>query len=189
MTDTTLAESLTVQNVVASTTIDHELALQPLAADLDGAEYRTTPAPTLTYHPRDTDTIVRLFRSGTLVVVGAASRPAARTHLTHALNDLDDLAIPIPAEPAITIQNMVFTADLDTSLTLPAVAVGLGLDQTEYEPEQHPAVIYRPPDSPVVVLVFASGKLVITGGTDPAPATAVLTALADQLADLGLRTR
>lgn len=189
MTDTPLADSLTVQNVVSSTTIDHELDLQPLADDLDGGDYRTTPAPTITYQPLDTDTIVWLFRSGTLLVIGAASRPAARTQLTHAIDDLDDLAIPVPDDPAISIRNMVFTADLDTSLQLSAVAIGLGLEQTEYEPEQHPAVIYRPPEAPVVVLVFATGKLVLTGSTDPAPATAALMTLADQLADLGLRQR
>jgi hypothetical protein len=60
-------------------------------------------------------------------------------------------------------------------------AVTLGLDQAEYEPEQHPALIYRPEDPAVVVLVFSSGKLVITGMTDPTPAHTALTELADQL--------
>jgi hypothetical protein len=49
MTDAAVTDSLTVQNVVASTTIDRDLALQPLAEDLDGADYTTNPAPTLTH--------------------------------------------------------------------------------------------------------------------------------------------
>jgi transcription initiation factor TFIID TATA-box-binding protein len=82
---------------------------------------------------------------------------------------------------------MVFTADLATSLNVPTVIVALGLGQTEYEPEQHPALIYRPDDPAVVLLVFSSGKLVITGTTEPAPDQTALTNLADTLTDLGLR--
>jgi transcription initiation factor TFIID TATA-box-binding protein len=118
---------------------------------------------------------------GTLLAIGAASRAGTQESLSQALGDLDDLAIPVPAAPDITIQNMVFTADLATSLNVPTVVVALGLDRTEYEPEQHPALIYRPDDPAVVLLVFSSGKLVITGTTKPAPATTALTALASEL--------
>jgi transcription initiation factor TFIID TATA-box-binding protein len=187
MTETTLADTLTVQNVVASTAINQELALQPLADDLDGADYRTEPLPTLTYYPTETAPMVRLFRTGALMALGAPSRATARESLTHALGDLDGLGIPVPAAPDITIQNMVFTATLDTTLNLSAVAVGLGLDRTEYEPEQYPALVYRPAEAVEVVQIYASGKLVITGTTAPASATTALTALADQLTDLGLR--
>lgn len=38
------------------------------------------------------------------------------------------------------------------------------MEQTEYEPEQFPAQMYR--DSEYVVLVFSSGKLLCTGLTD-----------------------
>lgn len=41
----------------------------------------------------------------------------------------------------------------------------------------------RTRDSAVVLLIFSSGKLVITGTTDPTPAATVLTTLTD----LGLR--
>jgi transcription initiation factor TFIID TATA-box-binding protein len=40
----------------------------------------------------------------------------------------------------------------------------LGMEQTEYEPEQFPALMYR--DSEHVVLVFSSGKLLCTGLTE-----------------------
>ena len=33
-----------------------------------------------------------------------------------------------------------------------------------YEPEQFPGLIYRMEDPKVVILIFASGKLVCTGG-------------------------
>jgi TATA-box binding protein (TBP) (component of TFIID and TFIIIB) len=51
MTDTTLTDSLTVQNVFASTAFDAELDLQSLTEALDGATYVHHPCPSLTYHP------------------------------------------------------------------------------------------------------------------------------------------
>jgi transcription initiation factor TFIID TATA-box-binding protein len=38
------------------------------------------------------------------------------------------------------------------------------LEQTEYEPEQFPALIYRGEEA--VLLIFSSGKIVCTGLTD-----------------------
>ncbi len=38
-----------------------------------------------------------------------------------------------------------------------------GLKKTMYEPEQFPGLIYRMDEPKVVILVFASGKLVCTG--------------------------
>ncbi|WP_210423545.1 TATA-box-binding protein [Halorussus marinus] len=53
---------------------------------------------------------------------------------------------------------------LDRSLDLERLVLKLGLEQTEYEPEQFPALIYRPPELDVTLLVFSSGKIII-GGT------------------------
>lgn len=48
-------------------------------------------------------------------------------------------------------------------LNLNAVTVELGLENTEYEPEQFPSVIYKPNDLPCTILLFSTGKIVITG--------------------------
>jgi transcription initiation factor TFIID TATA-box-binding protein len=187
MTETTLTDTLTVQNVVASTEIDQQLALDEVAGDLANATYAPETGPGLTYRSTASDTTVQCFRTGTLIAMGASSRAAVHGSLCHFLTRLSDLGISVPDTPDITIVNMVFTADLGTTLTLDAVAIGLDLARTEYEPEQFSGLIYRPPDLAVVILVFATGKLVITGTTDPALAATALTDLAAQLTDLGLR--
>jgi transcription initiation factor TFIID TATA-box-binding protein len=119
--------------------------------------------------------------------MGAPSRAAVYESFSQFLTHLSERGIPVPDTPDITIQNMVFTADLGTAINLDAAAVGLGLDRTEYEPEQFSGLIYWPTDLAVVVLVFRSGPLVITGGTKPATAETALTTITDQLAELGLR--
>src|SRR3989304_662168 len=47
------------------------------------------------------------------------------------------------------------------------VAISLGLEKVEYEPEQFPGLVYRIDVPKVVVLLFGSGKLVCTGARKP----------------------
>ncbi|MFA7375483.1 MAG: TATA-box-binding protein, partial [Methanothrix soehngenii] len=42
--------------------------------------------------------------------------------------------------------------------------LGLGMENVEYEPEVFPGLVYRIKVPKIVVLIFSSGKLVITGG-------------------------
>jgi len=50
------------------------------------------------------------------------------------------MGVEIPKKPEITIQNIVASADLGRVLNLNAIAIGLGLENIEYEPEQFPAL-------------------------------------------------
>ena len=75
----------------------------------------------------------------------------------------------------------VFVGDLGQEVDLSKMSILLGLESTEYEPEQFPGLIYRPPESPFVLLIFASGKVVITGGTSRRRAGQELTSLQSRL--------
>jgi transcription initiation factor TFIID TATA-box-binding protein len=59
------------------------------------------------------------------------------------------------------IQNIVASAALGGLIDLEKAAFSLG--KTMYEPEQFPGLIYRMDEPKVVILLFASGKLVCTG--------------------------
>lgn len=89
-------------------------------------------------------------------------------------------------EPEIEIQNIASSADLRHELNLNAIAIGLGLGHTEYEPEQFPGLVYRLDDPSVVGLLFGSGKLVITGEKRIEDAEQALKVIEERLTDLGL---
>ncbi len=72
----------------------------------------------------------------------------------------DNGMIAEPEDEGFQIQNFVCTAELWNALNLNALAIGLGLKKTEYEPERFPGLIYRPPRADSVVLLFASGRVV-----------------------------
>ncbi|MGB9842229.1 MAG: TATA box-binding protein, partial [Candidatus Bathyarchaeales archaeon] len=57
--------------------------------------------------------------------------------------------------------NIVASAGLGGMIDLEKAAYTLG--KTMYEPEQFPGLIYRMDEPKVVILLFASGKLVCTG--------------------------
>jgi transcription initiation factor TFIID TATA-box-binding protein len=92
----------------------------------------------------------------------------------------------IDMQPEIHVQNIVASADLKSDLNLNAVALGLGLENIEYEPEQFPGLVYRIKVPKVVVLIFSSGKLVITGGKSPEECEEGARIVRMQLENMGL---
>ena len=67
----------------------------------------------------------------------------------------------IPGRPKIDVVNVVGTADVGGEIDLETMSDVL--ENVMYEPEQFPGLVYRMTEPKVVLLVFASGKLVITG--------------------------
>ena len=181
-----LADTIHIENVVASSDIGQELALDQLATDLPGAEYNPEDFPGVVYRLQEPKSATLIFRSGKVVCTGAKSVDDVHEALDIVFADLRDLGIDVASSPAVEVQNIVSSASLEQSLNLNAIAIGLGLEQIEYEPEQFPGLVYRLDDPDVVVLLFGSGKLVITGGQNPDEAEQALAHVQDRLTDLGL---
>lgn len=181
-----LKKTLTIENVVASTSIDQELDLNQLAADLDGGQYDPGHFPGLLYRLDEPTATLLVFRTGKLVCTGAQSESAVSTAIELTLAELRALGIVTPTEPEITIQNIVTTGDMGQDLNLNALAVGFGFEHVEYEPEQFPGLVYRLDEPAVVVLLFGSGKLVITGGTRPTDAERTIERIHNEIIALGL---
>ncbi len=179
-------DTINIENVVASTGIGQELDLQSVAMDLEGADYDPEQFPGLVYRTQDPKSAALIFRSGKIVCTGAKSTDAVRRSLDIVFEKLRELQIPIEDDPEVTVQNIVTSADLGEDLNLNAIAIGLGLEHIEYEPEQFPGLVYRLEEPEVVALLFGSGKLVITGGKEPADAEAAVDVIVDRLQDLGL---
>ncbi|RXK46758.1 TATA-box-binding protein [Halorientalis pallida] len=188
-TPTSLRESVSVENVVASTSVGQELDLDSVAFDLEGVDYDPEAFPGIVYRTDEPDAVALIFRSGKIVCTGASSVDAARGCAETVFTRFESLDIRTPAAPGVTIQNIVSSGDLGTTLNLNAIAIGLGLQAVEYEPEQFPGLVYRLDDPDVALLLFGSGKVVVTGGTDPADAPTALETVGSDLESLGLLDR
>ncbi len=67
-------------------------------------------------------------------------------------------------EPRVAITNMVCSYNLGKYININKLSVTLNLENIEYEPEQFPGLVYRIKDPRIVVLIFSSGKIILTGG-------------------------
>src|SRR5207253_379938 len=104
-----------------------------------------------------------LFRNGTATVRGCRSIGEAGRLLKQVRKTIAPLSRVAPGEMPIFVQNIVASLDLGVSLDLAEVSETLAFSDISYEPEQFPGLILRPKRGKVVVLIFASGKLVIVG--------------------------
>jgi ribonuclease HIII len=59
---------------------------------------------------------------------------------------------------------MVCSYNLGKYINLNKIVVTLNVENIEYEPEQFPGLVYRIKDPKIVVLIFSSGKIILTGG-------------------------
>jgi transcription initiation factor TFIID TATA-box-binding protein len=180
------AENVQVENVVASTSLGQELDLEHLADDIPTAHYDPEQFPGLVYRTQDPKAATLVFRSGEVVTTGAKAINDIHEALDQVTEEISDLGVDIDSDPDVQVQNIVASADLGDQLNLNAIAIGLGLENVEYEPEQFPGLVYRMDDPEVVALLFGSGKAVITGGKETHQASAAVEIVQNRLDDLGL---
>lgn len=179
-------ESIQVENVVASTSLGQELNLSQLSDDIPAAHYDPEQFPGLVYRTQDPKAATLVFRSGEAVTTGAQAIDDIHEALDQVIGEIRDLGLDIDPDPDVQVQNIVASADLGEQLNLNAIAIGLGLENVEYEPEQFPGLVYRMDDPEVVALLFGSGKAVITGGKETGQASAAVENVQNRLDDLGL---
>jgi len=177
--------SIQVENVVASSSINQEVDLRALAEDLD-AEFEPDQFPGLVYRAQNPSVAVLIFDSGKVVCTGAKSISDVHEAITDTVQTLRELEVDAPRSPPVNIQNIVAKADLQRRLSLNATAIALGLEAVEYEPEQFPGLVYRLDDPDITVLLFGSGKLIITGAQHRSESEAAFTNIQTQLSKLGL---
>ena len=178
--------TIKIENVVASTAVGTTLDLPKITMKLEGADYNKARFPGVVYRTTDPKTAALIFGSGKIVCTGAKSIDDVNNGLKKVFTQLRDMDIDVLDDPEITVQNIVASADLGTVLNLNAIAIGLGLENIEYEPEQFPGLVYRLSEPKVVMLLFGSGKLVVTGGKKPADADAAVDKIVEELDGLGL---
>jgi transcription initiation factor TFIID TATA-box-binding protein len=84
------------------------------------------------------------------------------------------------------VQNIVASSDLGQKINLNVIAITLGLERVEYEPEQFPGLVYRLDDPKVVLLIFGSGKLVCAGARIPQDIDKAVDKITKELQAAGL---
>jgi transcription initiation factor TFIID TATA-box-binding protein len=153
--------NISVENVVASASIDQKIDLLAIMKVFRNVEYRPKQFPGLVFRLKRPKTATLIFNSGKMVCTGAKSEKMAKRAVNKVVHELKNNGIIILDKPKIVIQNMVASANLHGKIDL-EIAADI-MENVMYEPEQFPGLIYRMGEPKVVMLLFASGKLVCTG--------------------------
>ncbi|HSV42551.1 MAG TPA: TATA-box-binding protein [Methanomassiliicoccales archaeon] len=177
-----------IENVVASASFGTELDLPTLAMSLDGSEYEPEQFPGLIYRLKEPKTATLLFRSGKVVCTGAKSLDQVNLAINTVIKQLKKAGIQLKSEPKIEVQNIVASSDLGQKINLNSIAITLGLERVEYEPEQFPGLVYRLDSPKVVLLLFGSGKLVCTGARKPQDVEMAVDKITEELRAAGQLT-
>ena len=154
-------KDIKVVNIVISTSLKHDVPLEKMAATLSNTEYNPEQFPGLVIRIKEPKTSALIFSSGKVVCTGARSMEKVEESIRKIIKSLEKIGIKITIKPEIKIQNIVASAGLGGGINLEKATYSLG--KTMYEPEQFPGLIYRMAEPKVVILLFASGKLVCTG--------------------------
>jgi transcription initiation factor TFIID TATA-box-binding protein len=175
-----------IENVVASAFLGKELNLPELAISLEGADYEPERFPGLIYRMKEPKTATLLFHSGKVVCTGARSSDQVRLAIGNLTVQLQKIGVKLDHEPEITVQNIVASSNLGHRINLNVIAITLGLERVEYEPEIFPGLVYRLDDPKVVLLLFGSGKLVCTGAKIPQDVEKAVDKITEELGAAGL---
>lgn len=154
-------KELKIVNIVASTFLEHDIPLIKLTEKLPNTEYNPEQFPGLVMRIREPKTSALIFSSGKVVCTGARSMQKLRESIKQIIKNIEKIGIKIKIQPRVKVQNMVASGSIGMDLNLNSLA--MELQNTEYEPEQFPGLVYKLPDTRATFLLFSNGKIVCTG--------------------------
>ncbi len=175
--------SVEIVNIVISTSLEHDIPLEKMTATLSNTEYNPEQFPGLVIRIKDPKTSALIFSSGKVVCTGARNLQKAREALNKIKEALKKIGIDITIEPKINIQNVVASGSINMKLNLNVLA--MKLENTEYEPEQFPGLVYKLMEAKATFLLFSNGKIVCTGTKSEEQVNNAIEMLLDKLKAVG----
>ncbi|XP_035230149.1 TATA-box-binding protein 2-like, partial [Stegodyphus dumicola] len=147
-----------VHNVVSSVDLCCKLDLRKIAFRLRNAEYNPKRFHAVVMRILQPRTAALIFASGKIVVTGARRSNRCKGNIRL----IQKLGFNVRFKN-FKIQNMVASCDVKFPIQIERLYTSHS-QFASYEPELFPGVIYRMTRPRLVLLIFVSGKIVLTGG-------------------------
>src|SRR3990167_3850645 len=174
-----MAVKVKVENVVASTQIDKIISLDKLLTIMEASEYEPEQFPGLVYRLDNPKVATLIFRSARITA-------AAKEALEIVVRKIKKIGLRVDeTKLKVKIENIVVSIDLGAELNLDQLA--FQLEDSEYEPEQFPGLVYRIPDPKVAFLLFSSGRVVCAGAKSLAAVKDAVEKLEKKLRELKVK--
>lgn len=152
-----------VVNTVINTNIGINWSL-PDIAEILGVEYDKGRFDGVVYRTKEPKFTTIFLKNGNVVanITNTEYIDVWRNEFIRLLGIMD-IHIPDPEKIHTKIQNIVAAADLGQGVNLESVALLLGLENVEYNPESFAGMNFRIPELNATLIIFSSGKVNIVG--------------------------
>ncbi|KAJ3686602.1 hypothetical protein LUZ61_015766 [Rhynchospora tenuis] len=151
-----------LQNVVSTVNLNCKLDLKAVALRARNAEYNPKRFAAVVMRIREPKTTALLFATGKMVCTGAKSEDASRLAARKFARIVQKLGFPAKFKD-FKVQNIVASCATNFTIFLEKLAASSHCAFITYEPEMFPGLVYRMGQPKIVLLIFQSGKIVLTG--------------------------
>jgi len=159
--------SLKIENIVAAGSIANSIDLELISNSINNCTYSKKKFPGAVYRMQNPKSAALIFSSGKMVLTGCYEPEDIAVALQNLLNDLKNSEIICLDNPQVEVKNIVCSYNLGNPCNLTRIMIALlDHERIQYEPEVFPGLVWRISDPKIVFLLFASGKVIITGGTN-----------------------
>ncbi len=151
-------------NIVGGGELKQKLRLETLCEEIEGEEVWYDPEhwAGLYIRLKESQPAILVFSSGKYNIAGADSEDQILKTNERFISIMSDLDIKV-GDSSFDIRNRVYIYQYNREFDLNALAVGLKMENTEYEPEGFPGVFYDIPNNTGTFEIFRSGKVILTG--------------------------
>lgn len=150
-----------LENIVSTVNFDCKLDLRKIALHAKNAEYNPKRFAAVIMRIREPKTTALIFSSGKMVCTGAKSEADSETAARKYAKTIKKLGFDVKFKE-FTIQNIVGSSSVNFAINL-EVLQNQHQKFCTFDPEIFPGLIYRMVQPKIVLLIFCSGKVVLTG--------------------------
>ena len=166
-----------LQNIVSTANLGCPLKLRQIALQAKNAEYNPKRFAAVIMRIKEPKTTALIFSSGKMVCTGAKSEEDARKASRKYAKIIKSLGFKVEFKE-FKVQNIVGSCDIKFQIHLNKLNMHLGRLNSNnpnnkgkkyvchYEPEIFPGLIYHMNKPEIVLLIFVSGKIVLTGAKE-----------------------
>ena len=166
-----------LQNIVSTANLGCPLKLRQIALQAKNAEYNPKRFAAVIMRIKEPKTTALIFSSGKMVCTGAKSEDDSRKASRKYAKIIKSLGFNVEFKE-FKVQNIVGSCDIKFQIHLNKLNMHLGRLNSNnpnnkgkkyvchYEPEIFPGLIYHMNKPEIVLLIFVSGKIVLTGAKE-----------------------
>jgi len=155
-----------IVNIVATGDLGQTCDLHKLSTQIQDLETQYEPEvfPGLQIRIDPTNAIMTIFSSGKYTITGVTSESDLESVVNTVSKEINrNSSGEIGVNKSPEIKNIVCKSDIGRELDLSNLTIGLGAENTEYNPKNSAFVYYRPEHVDCLITISSNGSVSITG--------------------------